>query len=175
LAIRGARRVRFGYRSHSAADTQREMEPYAVVHTDGRWYLIGFCLARQALRTFRLDRISDLEICTEAFEHPAKFDAKEYLEAHMPFVQSDYQIDVWIDMPIEEADRTFAPWRVVAEKDGDGTRLRCGRDQLDMFAAMLLSMGRSIVVHNPPELRQVFRDLAQRATRAAELEEIPVL
>jgi hypothetical protein len=37
-----------------------------------------------------------------------------------------------------------------------------------MFAAMLLSMGRRIVVREPDELRQTFRELARQAERAAE-------
>jgi predicted DNA-binding transcriptional regulator YafY len=86
----------------------------------------------------------------------------------MPFIQSEYQIDVWIDMPIEEAKSLFVFWRVATESHAGGTRLRCGRDRLDMFASMLLSTGRRIVVHNPAELREVFQSLAQRAAQAAE-------
>ena len=83
-------------------------------------------------------------------------------------MQSDYQIDVWIEMPIEEAERFFAPWRVAIEREKHGTRLRCGRDQLQMVAAMLLSLGCRIVVREPPQLREAFRELAQRAIDAAE-------
>ena len=55
----------------------------------------------------------------------------------------------------------------VLEPEDNGTRLRCGRDRLDLFAAMLLGMGCRIVVHSPAEMRQVFREMAQRATSAA--------
>jgi predicted DNA-binding transcriptional regulator YafY len=85
----------------------------------------------------------------------------------MPFVQSEYQIDVWIDMPIEEARRSIQPSRVAFEEENGGTRMRCGRDRLEMFAAMLLSTGRRIVVNEPDELRKTFRDLAERAIEAA--------
>lgn len=167
-AIRTAKRIRFGYQSHDGAASRRQIEPYALMHTDGRWYLIGFCLTRKAMRTFRLDRATDLEIGTVGFRRPANFDARSYLGERMPFIQSDYQIDVWIDMPIEEAERTFTPMRVSVEAQGGGTRLRCGRDRLDMFAAMLLTVGRRIVVHNPPEMRETFRQLARQAMQAAD-------
>jgi predicted DNA-binding transcriptional regulator YafY len=167
-AIRTGRRIRFAYQSHDGSPSRRQIEPYALMHTDGRWYLIGHCLSRKAMRTFRLDRATDLEVGTARFRRPAGFDARSYLEARMPFIQSDYQIDVWIDMPMEEAERTFAPMRVAVEAQDDGTRLRCGRDRLEMFAAMLLSMGRRIVVHSPPEMRETFRQLAQRAIQAAD-------
>lgn len=167
-AIRRCRRVRFSYCSHSEAQSHREIKPYAVLHTDGRWYLIGYCLSRKALRTFRLDRVTELEVRAATFQRPASFDPRTYLKQSMPFIQSDYQIDIWIDMPVEEAERTFAPWRVAVEKDQDGTRLRCGRDRLQPFAAMLLSMGCRIVIHKPAELRATFRDLARQARQAAQ-------
>jgi predicted DNA-binding transcriptional regulator YafY len=167
-AIRTGRRIRFAYRSHSGTASRRQIEPYAVMHTDGRWYLIGHCLSRKAMRTFRLDRVTDLEIGNAGFRRPTSFDARRYLEGSMPFIQSDYQIDVWIDMPIEEAERTFAFWRVATEQQENGTRLRCGRDRLEMFAAMLLSIGRRIVVHGPADLRQTFLTLARQALQAGE-------
>jgi predicted DNA-binding transcriptional regulator YafY len=167
-AIRSCHRVRFVYRSHAGAESARQLEPYAIIHMDGRWYLIGRCLMRQAMRTFRLDRVDALEVGDETFARPESFDARAYLQERMPFVQSDYQIDVWIEMPFDEAERFFAPWRVAIEKEKDGTRLRCGRDQLQLTGAMLLSLGRRIVVHNPPELRDAFRELALRALDAAE-------
>ncbi len=171
-AIRMCRRIRFADRSHGGADSNRQVEPYAVIHTDGRWYLIGHCLSREATRTFRLDRMAEVEVSAERFQRPTDFDARGYLRERMPFVESDFQIDVWIDMPIEEAECTFAPWRVVMETDGAGTRLRCGRDRLNMFAAMLLSMGRRIVVNQPAELRETFRELAFQAMRAAQGPEV---
>ncbi|HEU5351589.1 MAG TPA: YafY family protein [Terracidiphilus sp.] len=167
-AIRACKRVRFGYESYGGANSRRQIEPYAVVHTDGRWYLIGYCLQRRAMRTFRLDRVSDLSVSTVGFRRPASFDARQYLKERMPFVQADYKIDVWLEMPFEEASRTFAVMRVAAEAEDGGTRLRCGRDRLEMFAAMLLSMGRRIVVHSPPELKETFRQLARQAAQAAE-------
>jgi predicted DNA-binding transcriptional regulator YafY len=167
-AIRTGKRIRFAYQSHDGTASDRKIEPYAVMHTDGRWYLIGHCLSRKALRTFRLDRVSRLEVCAAGFRRPIDFDARRYLQERMPFIQSDYQIDVWIDMPIEEAERMFVPMRIVAEEHEGGTRLRCGRDRLEMFAAMLLSMGRRIVVHSPAEMRETFRRLARQAMDAAE-------
>jgi predicted DNA-binding transcriptional regulator YafY len=167
-AIRTCHRIRFLYRSHSGAGTRREIKPYAVMHTDGRWYLIGFCISRKALRTFRLDRVASLDIRTKTFKRPAKFDPQAYLKERMPFIQSEFEIDVWIDMPFEEAERAFTPWRVAAEKDGSGTRLRCGRDSLEHFAAMLLSMSRRIVIHKPSALRETFKELARLALLAAE-------
>ena len=166
-AIRASQRIRFAYQSHTETVSHREIDPYGLAHADGRWYLIGHCLSRQALRTFRLDRVTHLELCKTTFHSPTSFDAHRYLAEHMPFVQSDYQIDVWIDMPPEEAERFFSLWRIAIEPYEGGTRLRCGRDRLEMFAAMLLSTGCCIVVNTPAELRDTFRRLSAQALQAA--------
>jgi predicted DNA-binding transcriptional regulator YafY len=166
-AIRTSNRLSFEYLSHDKKTSQREIEPYAVLHTDDRWYLIGNCLDRAALRTFRLDRVMKLQISTATFHRPESFNARQYLAERLPFVQSEYQIDLWIDLPIEEASRSFALWRVTMEEQDHGTRLRCGRDNLDFFAAMLLTVRRHIVVNHPPELRNTFAALARQASQAA--------
>jgi predicted DNA-binding transcriptional regulator YafY len=165
--IRTGKRVRFDYQSHDGAKSHRQIEPYALMHSDGRWYLIGYCLSRRAMRTFRLDRVSNAALGTGTFRRPEGFDARGYMREHMPFVQSEYQIDVWIDLPIEEARDYFMPSRVSIEAEDGGTRARCGRDRLEMFAAMLLSTGRRIVVFGPDELRETFKQLARDALRAA--------
>src|SRR5579871_2675680 len=43
-AVRVRRRVEFNYESHERLSTRREVEPYGIVHMDGRWYLVGRCL-----------------------------------------------------------------------------------------------------------------------------------
>jgi len=75
---------------------------------------------------------------------------------------------VWIDLPYEKAQAAFAPWRIATEAQDGGTRLRCNRDRLEMFAALLASMGRRIVIHSPAELKETFRQLAKQASKAAE-------
>jgi predicted DNA-binding transcriptional regulator YafY len=57
---------------------------------------------------------------------------------------------------------------VALEEERGGTRVRCGRDRLEMIAAMLLSINRRIVVDSPPELRKTFKELARQALKAAE-------
>ena len=165
-AIRAGKRVRFTYESHAKETSARELEPYAVLHVDDRWYLIGRCLLRKALRTFRLDRVSNLRAGSKTFVRPQDFNARKYMAQSLPFVQSRYQIDAWVEMSVEEAQKSFALWRVSMEPEDGGVRMRCGRDDLEMFAAMLLTLNRRIVVHSPKELRETFRQLARSGTAA---------
>lgn len=166
-AVRARRVVAFHYESHHRTATQRELEPYGIVHLDGRWYMVGRCRLRHAIRTFRLDRVSAVEVLATAFERPAAFDAKTYLRGSMPFVETAHQIEVWLDMPFDCAQAHFALYRVSIEAYNNGTTLRCNRDNVDRFAAMLLSLGYRIEVRRPPELNQAFARLAERAAQAS--------
>jgi len=58
-AVRDRRPVTFSYRAAGRSDPQRrELEPWGVVNRHGRWYVAGWDRGRNAIRVFRLGRIS---------------------------------------------------------------------------------------------------------------------
>ncbi len=57
-ACRDEMRLRFSYTARDAADSRREVEPAAVVHSGWRWYLVAWDIDREDWRTFRIDRIA---------------------------------------------------------------------------------------------------------------------
>ncbi|WP_114905711.1 helix-turn-helix transcriptional regulator [Ornithinimicrobium murale] len=50
--------VRIRYVAADGATTDREVEPMILAQTSGRWFLIGWCRLRDAVRWFDLSRIS---------------------------------------------------------------------------------------------------------------------
>lgn len=54
--------VSFTYKAPDAAPTTRTVDPVKVHIADGQWYLQGWCHLREAMRTFHLDRVGDLEL-----------------------------------------------------------------------------------------------------------------
>ena len=72
--------VSFTYKAPDADPTTRTVDPVKVHIADGQWYLQGWCHLREAMRTFHLDRVSDLELTDIAITHaeepvPGWFDA----------------------------------------------------------------------------------------------------
>lgn len=173
-AIRARQRLTFLYRAQDGSSSEREIEPYGAVHLDGRWYLLGRCLSRQALRTFRLDRTSGLhraEDCpADSFERPADFDAAAYLQTSLAFVTAPHTVSLWLDMPLAKAEQICRHWRVSLTEETGGTRLRCTRQDLERFAAGVLGLGCAIRVEEPPALVATFARLAARAAMAAGLD-----
>ena len=60
-------------------NSQRCVEPLGVIYMENYWHLIAFCRMRNAVRDFRMDRISDLSITNDSFlqQHPS---LQEYLK-----------------------------------------------------------------------------------------------
>jgi predicted DNA-binding transcriptional regulator YafY len=50
--------------------TTREVDPYALAHMAGAWYLTGYDHLRGALRTFRLERIDEIAVLDRTFVRP---------------------------------------------------------------------------------------------------------
>lgn len=69
-ALRRAVAVSFVYRAPDAAGpTTRTVDPVKVHIVDGQWYLQGWCHLRQAMRTFHLERVSDVALTDIAVTH----------------------------------------------------------------------------------------------------------
>jgi len=68
LALTHHRLTKIDYKDEKANCTQRLVEPFALLHTDENWLLLGYCRLRQAYRFFRLDRIAKFTLLDERFE-----------------------------------------------------------------------------------------------------------
>lgn len=56
--------VRIGYGDRDGQVTTRDVEPVVFASTNGHWYLIGWCRFRDAMRWFRVSRISRATVTT---------------------------------------------------------------------------------------------------------------
>lgn len=71
-------RIVIEYRKYTSSETDRyNLHPYAVKEFAKRWYLVAYCMEREAMRVFGLDRIQSLEIKAETFQMPKNFDVDE--------------------------------------------------------------------------------------------------
>lgn len=67
-AVTSGHSVGFEYRSAIGELTPRSVDPLRLDLVGESWYLRGWCHERQALRTFRLDRISQLSLTGESIQ-----------------------------------------------------------------------------------------------------------
>ncbi len=82
-ASAAGRRVVVSYRSGSGREWETEVDPWAVVVRLGRWYLLCFSHHADAVRTYRIDRVRDVQLTERAFERPADLDPVAALEEYL--------------------------------------------------------------------------------------------
>ncbi|WP_437893426.1 helix-turn-helix transcriptional regulator [Sorangium sp. So ce124] len=169
-ACRDAEILRFDYSSHSGAASTRAVEPYRLVHTSRRWYLLAYDLDRGAWRTFRVDRIQGRPKTAGRFK-PRPLPEEDVAA----YVSKSVSTDAY---PIRARVTVHAPAQAVSERlSGVAGRIedlapdRCvvhtGGGSLDALAFHLGFMGFEFEVHEPEELIDQLRRLAERLGRAA--------
>ncbi len=165
-AAQETRRVWLRYRSGDEV-TEREIDPYGVVHHRGRWYVVGYCHLRQDIRMFRLDRIQQQEEREETFSKPLDFNCVEFVLQSLATVIWGWPIEVLLELPLAEARRRIAPDMGTLEETRGGVLLRTQADELDYMARYLVQIDCPFRVLHPPELRDAVRKLASSLVRYA--------
>lgn len=65
-AMAEQRVLRLRYISADGTETSRDVEPVLFASTNGRWYLVGWCRLRQAIRWFAVSRIERASVTKTA-------------------------------------------------------------------------------------------------------------
>ncbi|HEU5441314.1 MAG TPA: YafY family protein [Ktedonobacterales bacterium] len=166
-ATRDRLRVWLRYRSWESDETEREVDPYGLVHRTGRWYMAGYCHLREGVRVFRLDRVLEVRPLATSFERPAEFDALAEVERGIASIPSAYRIEVVLETTLEAAQRHVPASVATLDPLPEGVLLRCYDQRLETTAQFLARLDCAFTVREPPELRDALRALAQRLARSA--------
>jgi predicted DNA-binding transcriptional regulator YafY len=153
-----ARRVRLAYRM-GGREVPVDFEPWAVVLRHSRWYLLGRRPDRDATRTLRIDRITDLVSLPETFTPPEQLDALKVLEEHM--AQGwPLRVEVRIEAPVERVTSWLPRSLGQIEADGpDRTRLLASTEDPHWYARQLAGLPARFRVLGGPELSGAVADL----------------
>lgn len=168
-AISERRALGFHYQKHDGESSPRVVEPYRLVDSGQRWYLVAFDLDRQDWRTYRVDRIISKPQERQRFSArplPAT-DLAAYV--HKAITRSPYRYDlvVRVHATTSEVAEAFSTATAVLEAEGpDRTLLRFGWDSLDSPLAYLAERGMDFDILAPPELRERAKLMANRLLRA---------
>ncbi|WP_132124631.1 helix-turn-helix transcriptional regulator [Actinocrispum wychmicini] len=155
--------VRFRYTNRAGAGSERRVHPYRQVFMDGRWYLLGWDRDRQDWRTFRLDRIDELDVPGTTFT-PVP------LPPAVSFVQRPddrRQGVVRFEAPLATVSERLVPQAGSLEAIDETTcRYVTAADSWEWLAITLAVVGVPYTIEGPPELREYSRRLAERLSQA---------
>jgi predicted DNA-binding transcriptional regulator YafY len=172
LACRRGERLAMGYTDARGRSSQRDVDPYRVVHAGQRWYLVAQDLRRDAWRTFRVDRITRAEALGGRVAFRDTPDATALVAEAITASVYRWVATVRLDLPLYRA-----RWRVsptvgqLTEEGPDTTLLRIGADDLDWLARYLVGLTCGLEVIEPVELTAAIRTLGrQLATTTGRLQ-----
>lgn len=171
-AVWEQRRLDVHYRSWKG-EVERRLDPLGLVLKAGTWYLVA--LAGDEDRTYRIDRLLEVEVLDERFDRPEDFDLAQRWAAHSArFEASIIQGEAVVRLSPtawERVQHWWSPHSVAAmrssadEPDADGWRqVVLPIESLEHARTDLLRLAGDAEVLDPPELRQMLvesvRDLA---------------
>lgn len=153
-AIREHHSVEMKYQTSQVPHpTQRGLDPYALVHRWGWWYVIGFCHVNKQVRTFRVDRISEILLLDKMFQPSYEFDLKDYLKNEM---QSQPQITARLRFESDFAIIVLGNqsyWETVEPQADGAVEVTFLSPSLEWAASTALAYSPAVEVLEPPELR----------------------
>lgn len=161
------------YRGRNQPESlQRDFDPYVLVHGWGRQYCLGYCHLRQDIRSFRVDRILDLDLLEQTFEIPADFDLQTYV-ASQPYFQR--RIQVRLHFASEAALQAWdnrSQWDALEEQPDGSIIVTFEIPDIEVAATIVMSYGHLARVLEPAELRELVRERARAmADRQASTEQ----
>jgi predicted DNA-binding transcriptional regulator YafY len=166
-AVHQHQQVRLSYEAWNGQATERVFDPYGILFNDGYWYSAGYCHLRDGLRTFRLDRVVGLEMLDSSFDPPPEFDVLEHVLDSIATLPGAQQIEVMLQTTLEHAQQFLPRIMGTLEETEQGIIFRRAAIQLEWIAHVLIAMDCPMTIIQPPELRDLLRQIAAKALRIA--------
>ena len=70
--------IEIKYRKYTSSETETfTLRPYAVKEASRRWYVVAYCIEREAIRVYGLDRVAEMTATGKKFRMPEDFGVEE--------------------------------------------------------------------------------------------------
>ncbi|MDR6878536.1 WYL domain-containing protein [Bacillus sp. 3255] len=154
-------------KGYGSVAEDRDLDPYGLVCWKNKWYVVGYCRLRQAIRSFRVDRMKEVSRTELTFQRPADFSARQFiLDSVLPDRDTpEERIDVVITGQEQALDDLCGHWylaHTLAERTRHEARFQLSeqaiRAQLPYY---LLSYGGTVQVKEPQLLIRLLLDITQ--------------
>ncbi|MGO4442316.1 helix-turn-helix transcriptional regulator [Mycobacterium sp. 2YAF39] len=173
-ACRDREHVSSGYVDIRGNATQRRLEPYQLVTTGRRWYLLAYDRDRQDWRSLRLDRMADVRALGSTFVKRDAPDAATYIQKSISSSPYRYVARVRYQASEQILAQHFSPASVSIEADGpDACIVTAGADDPERMVLYFATVGYDFEILEPPEAIAAVDAIADRLRRATGLDSLP--
>ena len=133
--------IKISYQKADRTMSERVVEPLGGYHHANKWYLVAYCRLKEDYRTFKMNRIQDLQPLDEAFL-TRDFNLQQYLEhqAKERMEQNEPQVvEVLFDHAmVVHADKRKYYFGLIEETvEKDGVRMKFWTSTLEFMACLL--------------------------------------
>ncbi|MFQ6397062.1 helix-turn-helix transcriptional regulator [Nocardia sp. KC 131] len=165
-ACRDEVEAEFDYPSGSEV-RRRRVEPYRLVASDRRWYLLAYDLDRDDWRSFRVDKMTQVSARTWRFRPRAAPDAATYVQEGVASRVYPHQARFLVHASADTVRAQIpAAAAVVRRREGELCEVLSGASNLDAVLMHVLLLGHDFEVLDPPELAKRCHTLAQKLLAA---------
>ena len=169
-AIRNRVQIKFEYHKFWEDQiSQRKVEPYALKEFKNRWYILANDTNDSKIKSFALDRLSNLEITKRKFTFPANFNVEENYRYCFGIISPDENAPHEIILSFEPFQGKYIKslplhesQKVIVDNENElqiGLKLYLTHD----FIMELLSFGSSMKVLQPQYLAEEIKEELKRA------------
>lgn len=147
-AVIHCRQVKIRYAGADGGEGERNVQPYKLVYRSKAWYLKAFCMEKQDMRTFKLNRILELTLLEEHFVRRSFPEEPGDAEENYPLVT--------LRFPKEMAYRVYDEFdQNQIERQENGDLIAAARMPEDgWLISFLLSFGTQVEILSPAYLRE---------------------
>ena len=155
-AILSHRMIEFNYFGSSGEKTVRRVEPMKLIFKINAWYLQAFCLTRNAIRMFKIVRMSDVQMTQEVFI--------EKMPESLPSGSQTQEDSKWIEICLKiSADGAYRVYDEFEEKDisknKDGSfTIITHLPENEWLIRYILSFGADAEVVSPQHIRDTIEN-----------------
>jgi len=168
-ALQRRKSVTFTYRSMRRDETnERQADPFGLAFLSGHWYLVARDHAADALRQFRVRRMTALRVNqarpqTSDYTIPPDFDLATHARSRQAWELGDAeQLEVVVRF-LAETGVTLPAMRLGEAVAGDASSRRFLVRRPDTFALWVLGFAGTARIESPPEMAERVRALSREA------------
>jgi predicted DNA-binding transcriptional regulator YafY len=161
-AAQAQKRVHMHYRSSKGEDSERDFDAYGLLYRNGSWYVGGHCHLRRGLRSFRLDRVGQVEMLEAAFVRPADFDTGAHLDFSIATLPRTTPVEVLLKTDLKTAMLEMGEHIGLYEPQAEGVLFKTSTDGIDWMARQLARVSFGFEIRSPAELVSSLRAHGRR-------------
>jgi proteasome accessory factor C len=165
-AIDGRREVTIEYRAEvSGTAAPRTVEPRALFHQGGHWYLAAWNVSKGEEHLFRLDRVASVTIGTRVFGEHKGPPLERYRRRHLYF-ESGAEREVVLRLHGAAAGQALEQWPARATRHPGGTVTLLARVTPGNFLlGWVMGYGGEAAIESPADARELLRARADELAR----------